>query len=149
MKNSTRVKQDLIQAVNDGFINYQQLAVACLEVMSDKQVKDMCINNDFKLELDDDTTQGFIVESGTSANIGYNIDREVFDSYPEAKEAFDKKVDEFMLNTKNDNDMNEEDYLEYCQEVQGTSGNCLDSIDYLEDTDGEWYVKLVSVVNRR
>ena len=149
MKNSTRVKQDLIQAVTDGFINYQQLAVACLEMMSDKQVKDMCINNDFMLELDDDTTQGYIVESGTSANIGYDIYRESFDSYPEAKEAFDKKVDEFMLNVKNDNDMNEEDYLEYCQEVQETSGNCLDSIDYLEDTDGEWYVKLVSVVNRR
>ena len=145
MKNSTRVKQDLIQAVTDGFINYQQLAVACLEMMSDKQVKDMCINNDFKLELDDDTTQGFIVESGEAAIIGYDTDRTVYHSKEEADKAFDKAVEHYIIDTALNNNFTEQDTQSYREEIaeENTDVN-IKAIRSVADPDGEWYVAMYS-----
>lgn len=52
-----RATNDLISAIDDGFISWEEVAMACLNYMSDDDVKDMCRINDFNIADDEDLNE--------------------------------------------------------------------------------------------
>jgi len=49
-----QVTNDLLQAIEDGFVDKDTVIMACLSYMSEDDVKDMCKANDFNIVPDEE-----------------------------------------------------------------------------------------------
>lgn len=61
-----QVTNDLLQAIEDGFVDKDTVLMACLKYMSEDDVKDMCKANNFNIVVD---------EEDEWDELAYNLDK--------------------------------------------------------------------------
>lgn len=83
----------------------------------------------------------YIVKTGIETNLGYDIESEVYNNYSEAQYRMEELANELIDNEVLERDMSPSQRDLYREEVNDTRGYS-NSLDYVGDPDGIWYVSI-------
>lgn len=83
----------------------------------------------------------YIVTGAIQCNIGYDTNQEIFNTYDEAQYRMEELANEFIQDKITDLNMLPSQRDLYMEEVNDTRGYS-NSLDYVGDPDGEWYVSI-------